>query len=166
MYVCTTCDKFCSWTERKSLTALFQYLSFFIQSIRRTDPHTINRMRMLCILSPLVSIQEFLFYLDSFSFYYFCDLKGRHSNLVRRGCMVLRDLAPAGHPSRHLPWETHTAELWLSRKRDFQGQSPTFATTGFPLDLKMTKVSHPSHACFRCCTGPRQWLWPWGCVWR
>lgn len=55
-----------------------------------------------------MSVQEFLFYLDSFSFYYFCDLKGRHSNLVRRGSMVLKDLPPAGHPSRHLPRETHT----------------------------------------------------------
>lgn len=69
--------------------------------------------------------------------------------------MVLKDLPPVGHPSRHLSWETHThtAELWLSRKWEFQGQSPIPATTGFPLELKMTKLSDPSRACFGRCAG-------------
>ena len=41
--------------------ALFSYLSFFIQSMRLTDPYTINRIRMLSILFLLMNAQEFCF---------------------------------------------------------------------------------------------------------
>lgn len=78
-------------------------------------------MRMLCILFPFMSTQEFLFDLDLFSLYYFHDLKGHTLMQLEEGVWFSRSYHQQGHQTGPIPWETQNFDLWLSRELEFQG---------------------------------------------
>lgn len=81
---------------------------------------------MLCILFPLTRTQEFLLYLDSFSFYYSHDLKGELSDPAGGGTAVSsRSYCQQGTQAGAVPRETHDGSS--------KDRVCTPATSSFPL---------------------------------